>query len=176
MMTRTTLKALWFGGGTILATWVAVSPNQGVPGATTAPASAVRQPASANEPTAEALNAQATRLRERTAAVTLRPSTRNPFRYKSRATPRTTTSDGPQVQATAITPAAPAMPVGPVLRLSGIAQKDGKRTAIIAGEGQVYLVGEGDSLAGRYTVVKIDPEAVLFRDAAGVEQRLILPQ
>jgi hypothetical protein len=40
----------------------------------------------------------------------------------------------------------------------------------------VYLVGEGDSVAGRYTVVTIDPEAVLLRDAAGVEQRLVLPQ
>ena len=76
----------------------------------------------------------------------------------------------------AITPTVPAVPAGPVLRLSGVAQKDGIRTAIIAGDGQVYLVGEGDSLAGRYTVVKIDPEAVLLRDASGAEQRLILPQ
>ena len=28
-MTRTTLKALWFGGGGVLATWFAVSPNTG---------------------------------------------------------------------------------------------------------------------------------------------------
>ena len=174
MMTRTTLKALWFGGGGILATWVAVSPNHGVPGATTAP-TAVRQPA-AGQPNAESLNAQATRLRERTAAVTLRPSTRNPFRYKSKTTRRSATSDEPQVQPTPITPTVPAAPVGPVLKLSGVAQKDGKRTAIIAGEGQVYLVGESDSLAGRYTVVKIDPEAVVLRDASGAEQRLMLPQ
>ena len=53
-----------------------------------------------------------------------------------------------------------------MLKLSGIAQKAGKRTAIISGDGQVYLVGEGDSVAGRYTVVTIDPEAVLLRDAA----------
>ncbi len=175
MMTRTTLKALWFGGGGILATWVAVSPNQGVPGTTTAPI-AVRQSASRTEPTAEALNAQATRLRERTAAVTLRPSTRNPFRYKSTSTRRSATSDEPRVQPTTIAPTVPAVPIGPELKLSGVAQKDGKRTAIIASEGQVYLVGEGESLAGRYTVVKIDPEAVLLRDASGVEQRLILPQ
>jgi type II secretory pathway component PulC len=174
MVTRTTLKALWVGGGGILATWIAVSPKQGVPGSTTAPAP-VRQSAAASEPTAEALNAQATRLRERTAAVTLRPSTRNPFRYKSSSTRRPTISDAPQLQPAPITPPAPAVPTGPVLKLSGIAQKDGKRTAIIAGEGQVYLVGEGDSLAGRYTVVKIDPEAVLLRDASDAEQRLILP-
>jgi Tfp pilus assembly protein PilP len=175
MMTRTTLKALWFGGGGILATWLAVSPNQGGPGATTAP-SAVRQSASGAEPTAESLNTQATRLRERTAAVTLRPSTRNPFRYKAKSPRRSAAASESQVQPTPVTPTMPAVPIGPVLRLSGVAQKDGVRTAIIAGEGQVYLVREGDSLAGRYTVVKIDPEAVLLRDASGAEQRLILPQ
>lgn len=175
MMTRTTLKALWFGGGGIVATWLAVSPNQGVPGSTSAP-TAVRQPASADQPTAQSLNAQATRLREHTTAVTLRPSTRNPFRYKSKTTPRTAAPDDAPLPAPTMTPAALAQPVGPVLRLSGIAQKDGRRTAIIAGDGQVYLVDEGDSLAGRYTVVAIDPEAVLLRDASGAERRLILPQ
>ena len=34
MMTRTTLKALWVGGGGILATWIAVAPNHAVPAAT----------------------------------------------------------------------------------------------------------------------------------------------
>jgi len=62
------------------------------------------------------------------------------------------------------------------LKLSGVAQTAGKRTAIIAGESQIYLVAEGDLVAGRYTVVKIDPEAVLLRDVDGVDQRLILPQ
>ena len=175
MMTRTTLKALWFGGGGILATWLAVSPNPGGPGATIAP-TAARQSASGTQPTAESLNAQATRLRERTAAVTLRPSTRNPFRYKSKSPRVPAASSDLPAQPTAITPPIPAVPAGPVFRLSGVAQKDGIRTAIIAAEGQVYLVREGDSLAGRYTVVKIDPEAVLLRDVAGAEQRLILPQ
>ena len=172
MMTRTTLKALWVGGGGILATWLAVSPKHDVP-ATQQPA-AVRQPASANGPTAEDLNAQAIRLRERTAAVNLRPSKRNPFRYSAPKAP----------QRSALVAAAqplvppPAVPPPPsiVLKLSGVAQKAGKRTAIIAGEGQIYLVAEGDSVAGRYTVIKIDPEAVLLRDDGGVEQRLILPQ
>ena len=175
MMTRTTLKALWVGGGGILATWLAVSPNQGVP--TTPQETAVRRPAPASEPTAEDLNTQATRLRDRSAAVRLRPSTRNPFRYGS--TKSSAPSPAPRERAdqpTTIEPAIPVAPAGPVLKLSGVAQKDGKRTAIIASDTQVYLVGEGDSLAGRYTVVKVDPEAVLLRDASGAEQRLILPQ
>jgi hypothetical protein len=174
-MTRTTLKALWFGGGGILATWLAVSPNQGVP--VTTPAPAVRGPASANEPTAEQLTAQATRLRDRTSAVTLRPSTRNPFRYASpkSAAPSSAVRD-PGVEPAVIEPAIPAAPPPPALKLSGVAQKAGKRTAIIFGDGQIYVVGEGESVAGRYTVVKVDPEAVLLRDATGAEQRLVLPQ
>lgn len=173
-MTRTTLKALWFGGGGILATWLAVSPNQGVP--VTSPATGVRRPASPNELTAEELHAQASRLRDRT-AVTLRPTTRNPFRY---ASPRSAepSSDVPSRggQSELVEPIIPAAPPPPALKLSGVAQKDGQRTAIIFGDGQIYLVGEGDSVAGRYTVVKVDPEAVLLRDATGAEQRLALPQ
>lgn len=174
MMTRTTLKALWFGGGGILATWLAVSPNHGAPAQ--APASAVRRPAIEKEPTAEELTSQASRLRNRTGAAALRPSTRNPFKYSSTRSAAPSAPRERSIEAAAIAPAVPAAPVGPVLKLSGIAQKAGKRTAIISGDGQIYLANEGDSVAGRYTVVTIDPEAVLLRDAAGVEQRLVLPQ
>src|SRR5688500_12978681 len=172
-MTRTTLKALWVGGGGILATWIAVSPDQGVP--VTAPTTAVHRPASANEPTAEDLNAKTTRLRNRTGAVTLRPSTRNPFRY---ASPRSSTSSSAArergVEPMVIEPTIPDAPQPPALKLSGIAQKAGKRSAIIVGDGQIYVVGEGELVAGRYTVIKVDPEAVLLRDTSGAEQRLVL--
>jgi hypothetical protein len=174
-MTRTTLKALWFGGGGILATWLAVSPNPDVP--VTTPTITVRRPASGNEPTAEQLNDQATRLRDRTGAVTWRPSTRNPFRYastKSSASPRAARAPGAQPMV--IEPIIPTAPPPPALKLSGVAQEAGKRAAIILGEGQIYIVGEGESVAGRYTVIKVDPEAVLLRDASGAEQRLVLPQ
>lgn len=172
MMTRTTLKALWFGGGGILATWLAVTPKPGVPA--NSPAAAVRNQASASRP--EELNAQATRLRERRGTATLRPSTRNPFRFSPRKPEPQSKSLGERAPEDAIQPSAPAAPPAPMLTLSGIAQKAGKRTAIITGSGQLYLVGEGDSVAGLYTVVKVDPEAVLLRDASGAEQRLILPQ
>lgn len=174
MMTRTTFKALWFGGGGVLATWLAVSPN-GVP--TTSPATADRRPASASGPTAEELNAQAARLRNRTAAVTLRPSTRNPFKFSSpKSTARSSAGREPGSQTPAIEPQIPAVPPGPAPRLSGIARKAGTRTAIISIGEQIYLAGEGDSVGVRFTVVTIDPEAVLLRDGAGVEQRLVLPQ
>ena len=104
----------------------------------------------------------------------LRPSTRNPFRYSTRKSGGVPRADG-DVQPAAIEPALPATPPRPALTLSGMAQKAGKRTAIITIEGQIYLVSEGDSFAGAYTVVKVDPETVLIRDAAGAEQRLVLP-
>jgi hypothetical protein len=173
-MTRTTLKALWLGGGGILATWLAVSPNHGLP--TQPPAAAVRRPAVEKEPTAEEVNSQAARLRNRTGAVALRTSTRNPFRYGSTKSSAARTPRERSVEPSSIAPAIPSVTVAPMLKLSGIAQKAGKRTAIISGEGRIYLVGAGDSVAGRYTVLTIDPEAVLLRDAAGVEQRLVLPQ
>jgi hypothetical protein len=170
-MTRTTLKALWFGGGGVLATWLAVSPPEnGVP--PSSPAAAIRRAAPENGP--DALNAQAARLRERTIQTTLRPVTRNPFRFGApKPSPRSAT---PRELTVSVPPAMPGAPGPPALKLSGIAQKAGARTAIITGDGQIYLVGEGDSVAGRFTVEKVDPEAVLLRDADGSEQRLVLPQ
>ncbi len=174
-MTKSTLKALWWGGGGVLATWLAVTPNPGVP---TETATTVR-PAVMREPTAEDLNAQADRLRSRTNAVALRPSTRNPFRFSAQrsaapAGERFVSSPAPAV----VVPSLPAAPLLPPLRLSGVTEKrtpeGARRTAVISGDGQLYLAGVGDTVAGRYTVVTIDPEAVFLRDASGAEIRLVL--
>jgi hypothetical protein len=169
-MTRTTLKALWFGGGGILATWFAVSPNTAV--GPVAPPHADQTPA----PKAfEELSAQSTRLRNRRAATTPHEATRNPFRFN---TPKPVTRPESRKDLEAAPRMDAPMPVTPPppLTLSGIAQKSGKRTAIITGAGQLYLVAEGDSVAGLYTVVQVEAEAVLLRDAAGTEQRLLLPR
>jgi hypothetical protein len=173
MMTRTTLKALWFGGGGVLATWLAVSPNQGVH--PSSPAFSAQPPAAATQPGAEQLNAQAERLRQRTAAVGLRESTRNPFQFSSKPSGARVAHDR-GVEPMVLTPPVPAIPPPPMLTLSGVAQKAGKRTAIITSNGQIYLAGEGDSFGGHFTVIKIDPSTVLIREAAGAEQRLVLPQ
>ena len=171
-MTRTTLKALWFGGGGILATWFAVSPNTAV-GPVSPPHGAVQ----ALAPKAfEELSAQSTRLKDRGAAKTPHEATRNPFRFN---TPKPVTPPAAQRNLEAvpqIDAPAPVAPPQPLLTLSGMAQKSGRRTAIITGGGQLYLVAEGDTVAGLYTVVQIEPEAVLLRDAAGTEQRLLLPR
>jgi Tfp pilus assembly protein PilP len=172
VMTRTTLKALWFGGGGILATWVAVSPNHGVP--TSSQPTSVAQSVVSAEPDADQLNAQADRLRERAAAGVLRSTTRNPFQFtrRSNGSARASHADLQPMPAASNLPAAPL----PELRLSGVAEKAGKRTAIISSGSQIYLAGEGDSVAGGYTVVTIDPTTVLVRAADGAERRLTLPQ
>jgi hypothetical protein len=164
------LKALWFSGGGILATWLAVSPNDGMP-ASPQPAAAQRQAASSEQ---VELSEQTIRLRERKSAADPGPSRRNPFRFS--APKPTAGTRGALPPPPAMAPIVPATPPPPALQLSGVARTSGNRTAIIAGNGQIYLVGEGDSVAGRYTVVKVDPEAVLLRDSAGAEHRLVLPQ
>jgi hypothetical protein len=172
MMTRTTLKTLWFGGASVLATWFAVSPAPGPPASL--PAAAPGNTTKA-ESTAEGLNAQADRLRERTAAVTPRASTRNPFQFNAtRSRPAAGAPREQDAELMAVAPTAPVEPPAPSITLAGVAQTAGKRTAIITIAGQLYLVGEGESLAGRYTVVTIDPETVLVRDANGIEQRIAL--
>jgi hypothetical protein len=78
-----------------------------------------------------------------------------------------------------VAPPVPLTPAPPTFTLSGIAERNTpegrKRTAIISGDGQLYLVGEGERVAGRYTVVTIDADAVLMRDQVGSELRLVLP-
>lgn len=171
-MTKATLHALWLGGGGVLATWLAVTPHQG------APSAASTSPAATREATAEDLNAQADRLRARTQAVRLIPSTRNPFRFHApkaaaRVGMSTALSNEP------VTPMMAAEELPPSLSLSGVAEQRTpqgvRRTAVLSGDGQIYLAGEGDSVAGSYIVVTVDPEAVVLRDANGDDLRLTLP-
>jgi hypothetical protein len=166
-MTKTTVNALLAGGG-LLATWLAVNPNTTTPpGANLATAS--RPPAAVRDVTMDDVNLQESRLREHLGNAPLRPSGRNPFRFGNGNAPRVPTQ----------TAAAPAMapvppPAQPSLSLSGIASDKGKRTAIITGEGQLYLVTEGEQFAGRYRAVAVDSDAVTLRDDAGTETRLTL--
>ena len=173
MMTKTTLKALYVGGGGLVATWLAVTPNPGAPTAattTTQPVAAVR------EPSAEELSEQAERLRARSNGVALRPSKRNPFRF---AAPRSPNRSDTRLEW--LSPPAPVVPppvVAPAVALSGIAEKATTngviRTAVISSGTQIYLVSEGDSVAGHYTVARIDREAVVLRDETGAEITLQL--
>jgi hypothetical protein len=169
-MTRTTLKALWFGGGGVIATWIAVSPNH-MTSSTLQNAPTERTAATA-ELTAEHLSAQTNRLRDRAGVVTLSDSTRNLFEYNRAARGARLHADR-AAQSPAVAPVMPLTAQQPPLKLSGVAQEAGKRRAVISSGEQIYVVGEGDSFGGRYTVVKVDPEAVLIRDSDGAEHRVI---
>lgn len=54
------------------------------------------------------------------------------------------------------------------LKLAGIAEDDGPdgpvRTAFISGEGQLFMVKEGDSVTSRYRVAKISADVVELTD------------
>lgn len=170
-MTKSTLKTLWLTGGGLVATWfageLATTPRN------TSQTAPPERPAAIHETMADELTAQEARLR-RQPAVQLKPSSRNPFRFAAKQSEPTTM---PPQRSAAAAPVAPA-PVQPSLSLSGIAERKTPqgtvRTAIISGDGQLYLVAEGEMVAGRYRVIAVDSDAVTLRDESGGEIRLVL--
>ena len=175
MMTRATLKTLWLAGGGVVATWLAVTPNQGVQPPAAAAAAARDSGRATTQPTADELNQQASRLIERSRAVQFRPSERNPFQF---ASPRARAMPNAPVPNAQLPAAVAAPPAPPLLSLAGIAEDqtvDGpRRTAIISGAGELYLVREGDSLAGGFTVKSIEADTVVLHDQSGAELRIFL--
>ena len=73
------------------------------------------------------------------------------------------------VPAAAPAPARPAVIAQPSLTLSGIAEDPGPdgpvRIAFIAGEGQLFMVREGDRIASRYRVNRISSDVVELSDS-----------
>jgi hypothetical protein len=175
-MTKATLRTLFAGGG-MLATWLAVTPNDGVPVSTSS--ATIDRIAVTRELTADELNAQANRLRDHLKAVPLRPTARNPFRFAEPAPAkrvRTGSDDsGPSAEAPTVIPPPPQ----PSFVLVGLTETKSpagsRRTAVISGEGQLFLVAVGESVAGRYVVVTIEPGSAVLRDESGGEIRLVLP-
>ena len=77
------------------------------------------------------------------------------------------------------TDAPPSRIAEPALKLAGIAESAGPdgpdRTAIISGDGQLFMVKEGDPVMARYRVVKISPDAVELADVeASAIRRLVM--
>lgn len=172
VMTKATLKTLWFAGGGVLMTWMAVALDNSAPSPSVS--ATAQHPAAPRELTAEDLNAEAAKLREHLGGP-LRRSTRDPFRFVPETTAsRTTAAAAPASDRSP----APLAPQPPSWALSGIAERttpEGlRRTAVISGDGEVYLLAEGDMLAGRYTVVRVDADAVVLRESSGSEITLML--
>ncbi len=109
-------------------------------------------------------------LRNHAGNAPMRPSTRNPFRFGKALAVQTRR---PSTAAPAAVVPAPASQQ-PSLHLSGIATEGLKRTAIISGDGQLYLVRVGELVAGLYHVASIESDAVTLSGDDGSEIRLVL--
>jgi hypothetical protein len=125
------------------------------------------------------VQSQAARLRARLAAAPApQSSLRNPFTFAVRKGPVRRTAPASKAAATE-SPMASA-PAEPVLELAGIAEEKsesgGKRTAMVTAPGdQLFLVVEGQELAGRYRVSAIGADAVELTDlVTGLTRRLAL--
>lgn len=170
------------GGGVILAAWLlpSATSDQTPPAdrARVAPAVPPQRAAALQDALVRDVEAAAARLRqyESTRPGARRPA-RNPFRFREVPPPaaaaaalrRPREADEP-----------PATTAGPVLRLIGIAERNGvgdpARIAILATPSDVHLAAPGDRVSGRFTVLAVLADAAELRDeATGTVVRLALP-
>jgi hypothetical protein len=154
-------------GGAALAAWLA-----GAATSTRTPAPRLVISPPPIEPRGAELASEIAKLREhlRPSATPRQPG-RNLFAYHTPAA-----APLPPVAAAAPRPAltegdAALTPPQPSLKLSGIAEDvdaDGNpvRTAIIAGEGQLFMVKEGENVTSRYRVTKVSADVVELLDLA----------
>jgi hypothetical protein len=169
-MSRTRLAA-YLVGGILLAAWLASAAGEAMRPRTVA---LPRRTAEAVSLDAVASNvqAQASRLRERLAAPpTLQAPVRNPFAFVVREP-----APAPKPQPAAEPPAfIQRLIAEPELNLLGVAQDGAVRTAMIGSGGELLMVTEGQTVAGRYRVGKVDPDAVDLIDlGTGATRRLSL--
>ena len=152
-------KTVIFVSGVALAAWFSAAMTPGRP---PAPSSAIRR--APIDTKGAVLAGEITRLRERLRPdATPRGATRNPFVFRSSGR----AASASRIGATAGTKASavPVMVAPPRLGLSlaGIAEDPGPpgdgsapvRTAIIAGNGQVFLAKEGDTVTDRDIEYKV---------------------
>jgi hypothetical protein len=139
----------------------------------------VRTPAAIEARGAE-LASEIARLHERLRpSATPRQPGRNLFVYHSAARPDQPPPGAAPKPAISELPAMIAPPQ-PAFKLAGIAEDvdaDGNplRTAIISGEGQLFMVKEGESVTPRYRVTKISEDVVELLDlATNAPRRLAL--
>ena len=170
--------AAYLCGGTVLIAWFASA------------AGVIRQPREIRVPLVPSeertlgtivsdVQAQSARLRERLAvAPAPQAPIRNPFQFASREPSKT--RPAARLSAPTAEPAADQGPPELPLALLGIAEQKTAaglvRTAMIGGlDGQLYMAGEGQEVAGRYRVVAVGADGAELRDlASGAPRRLAL--
>jgi hypothetical protein len=170
-MKRTATIAL---GGAALLAWLAGAATSNH----TIPPIVVTQPAPIDIRGAE-LAGEIARLQER-----LRPNTsprqpgRNLFSFGAVSRRPVPVASAPAPRP-AIADPLPLAPALPPLKLAGVAEDEGVdgpvRTAILSGDGQLFLAKEGDNVTPRYRVVKISSDVVELLDLIdGTTRRLAL--
>ena len=169
-----TLKSylLLSGGGGLLATYLLTSQ----PGPTPAERAA-RQPARPRTTATQVdIQREASRLQTRVpSAVEYSEPSRNPFRFGSRPAAPPPASAAPAREVVERPVDIPVdAPAPPPIRLSGVANDGGKRTAfLVTGQG-VLTVREGDAVAPGYRVGRIEEDAIELVAADGTTRRLKL--
>ena len=164
--------AAYCGGGLILLAGFSFAGGVGrqTPGAPEAPAAVET---SGTTTLAAEVQAQTERLRSRLAQAP-RPSepVRNPFAFAPRESERR------QMREAALPPVveAPILPAEPAIDLVGVAENKTdqglERTAIVSAlNGDLFLVKEGETLAGRYKVKAVGADAVELTDMLSGETR-----
>ena len=125
------------------------------------------------------VQAQTERLKTRLAAAPApQEPFRNPFTFASRAQPDR--RELPSRVETVVPAPIPGPPLEPAIELIGVAEsespKGAVRTAIISTlSGELFLVKEGETIAARYRVGSVLPDAVQLNDLlTGTVRRLAL--
>lgn len=166
--------AAYIGGATLLVAWLASA--AGVQRSAPVPPAGVRSREAVQiEALASDVQSQAARLRTRLAAApAAAPSDRNPFSFGA-ADARTVGRSAP---AAVVPMAPPDVPAPLPLELVGLAEQmvDGAltRTAMIGAPGeQLFMVAEGQEVAGQYRVSAVGADAVELVDVTtGATRRL----
>jgi hypothetical protein len=168
-------------GGALLVAWFAVAGSTPDQDATPAPERTQYAGTSGPGSLAADVEQQAERLRQRLAHAPVPDvQPRNPFSFAPRAPRAFAVAPRGTIQAATIPPDVPEVEAPPPLVLMGIAEQPTpqgpQRTAVIGGAGtDIYMVKEGESVAGRYKVKAIGPDAIELEDlTTGGFRRLAL--
>jgi hypothetical protein len=146
-----------------LIAWLAgaMTSNHTIPSVAVTPRGAVEQHGAA-------LAIEIERLHERLAPAVTPRASRNLFSFHAPARPAAP-APAPSLPRPALTEIAPPRIALPSLKLSGVAEDPGPdgpvRIAFIAGEGQLFMVKEGETVTPRYRVAKISADVVELTDS-----------
>jgi hypothetical protein len=171
--------AAYIGGAVLLAAWLssaATSPQE-----TEQSTSANPQGTSGTDSVGFDMQEQAARLRAKLAAAPVpQQPARNPFSFAVRELPAARARVHAAVPELPPASNAPLVEVEPPLSLVGMAERQTPagpvRTAVIAGDADdVFLVSQGEEVAGRYRVTVIAADAVELQHlSTGAVRRLML--